>query len=78
VTFFLNKNVFIALVTYKISIKNHYITLKDSKGSIEEFNYVAWVVATTSNNIASISKIVFANLRAKGLRLHKALRTRGR
>jgi hypothetical protein len=51
----------------------HYI--KDPNDSIREFNYVAWVAAATFSNIASIRKIVFANLRAKGLRLHEALRT---
>jgi hypothetical protein len=51
----------------------HYI--KGPKGSIRQFNYVTWVLAATFNNITSISKFVFANHLAKGLRLHEALRT---
>jgi hypothetical protein len=41
VTFFLNKNVFIALVAYKISIKCYYIYIRDQKFLIQKFDDVA-------------------------------------
>jgi hypothetical protein len=37
---------------------------------------VPWVVAIIFNSVTSISEIVIASLRAKGLRLHKSSRAR--
>jgi hypothetical protein len=64
VTFFLKANVFIALVTYKISHKNslHIISKINMK-----VRHVPGVAAIVFNSITSISEIVIASLGAKGL-----------
>jgi hypothetical protein len=73
--FFLSKNVFIALVIYKILLQVTLHHIKDSYTLIRKFNNVPRVTTIVFHKITSISEIMLIGNGAKGLRLHETLRT---
>jgi hypothetical protein len=75
VAFFLNKNVFIALVAYKISIKYYYIYIRDPQFLIRKFNSVSWIVTIVFYNVTGISEVKPGSDWAKGLHLQNLRRT---